>query len=197
MYLNESWERLTVPRHRRKDSDTFPSEISQDVTYKSPKRPFLRRRRKLVTVNATQQRERQHAVQPPAEVQASVLQTQAEVQANRTAIHELTAHVSALAKTIEKALTPTASTPVPPQANPVSTVQPPKSATRGKCKPCLARGTASCNHCFRCGQEGHQAVGCLSKPKSAGNVMGEPESPASVTSHDSMAPTNCPSLLKH
>lgn len=127
---------------------------------------------KTVTVNATQQRERQHAVQPPAEVQASVLQTQAEVQANRTAIHELTAHVSALAKTIEKALTPTASTPVPSQANPLSTVQPPKSATRGKCKSCLAQGTANCNHCFRCGQEGHRAVGCLSKSKPAGNVMG-------------------------
>lgn len=57
---------------------------------------------KTVTVYATQQGERQYAVQPPAEVQASVLQTHAEVQANRTAIHEWTAHVSALAKTIER-----------------------------------------------------------------------------------------------
>jgi len=124
---------------------------------------------KTVTVNATQQGERQHTVQPPAEVQASVLQTQAEVQANRTAIYELTAHVSALAKSIEKAFTPKASTPELTQANAVSTVHPPKSTTRGKCKLCMAQGTASCNHCFKCGQEGHRAVGCLSKSKPVGN----------------------------
>lgn len=125
---------------------------------------------KTVTVSATQQGERQHAGPPPAEVQASVLQTKAEVQANRIAIHELTAHVSALAKSIEKVFIPTNSTPELPQVNSASTVQPPKSATKGKCQPCLAQGTAICNHCFRCGQEGHRAVGCLSKTKSAGNV---------------------------
>lgn len=48
--LRESRERLTVPRHRRRGrmktwrtvDGAFPSEISQDVTCKSPKRPFLR-----------------------------------------------------------------------------------------------------------------------------------------------------------
>lgn len=124
---------------------------------------------KTVTVSGTQQGERQHVVgQPPAEVQA-VLQTKAEVQANRTAIHELTAHVSALVKTLEKALTPTTSIPEPLQANSLSTVQLPKNTTKGKCQPCLAQGTVICNHCFRCGQEGHRAVGCLSKTKPAGN----------------------------
>lgn len=127
---------------------------------------------KVVTVNATQQGERQHAVQPPAEVQASVLQTQAEVQANRTAIHELTAHVSALARTIEKVFTPITSVAELPQVNLASTVQASKHTSKGKCKSCTAQGTASCNHCFRCGQEGHRAVGCLSKTKPAGNVMG-------------------------
>jgi len=125
---------------------------------------------KTVTVNASQQGERQYAAQPPAEVQASVLQTKAEVQAKHTAIHELTAHVSALAKTIEKVLTTTTCTPETSKPNSASTVQPPKSATKGKCQPCLAQGTATCNHCFRCGQEGHRAVGCLSKSKPAGNV---------------------------
>lgn len=60
---------------------------------------------KTVTVNATQRGERPHAVQSPVGVQASIFQTQAEVQAQRTALQELTVHVSALAKTIEKALT--------------------------------------------------------------------------------------------
>lgn len=125
---------------------------------------------RTVTVNATQPEERQYAAQPPTEVQASVLQTKAEVQANRTAIHELTVHVSALAKTIEKVLTTTTSTPEPSQPNSVSTVQQPKCATKGRCQLCLAQGAAICNHCFRCGQEGHRAVGCLSKTKLTGNV---------------------------
>lgn len=34
------------PKRTGEDPDTFPSEISQDVTYKSPKRPFLRKRKK-------------------------------------------------------------------------------------------------------------------------------------------------------
>lgn len=127
-------------------------------------------RTKTVAVNASQQGERQYVAQPSAEVQANVLQTKAEVQANRTAIGELTAHVSALAKTIEKVLTTTTRTPDISQPISVSTVQPPKSATKGKCQACLAQGTVTCNHCFRCGQEGHRAVGCLSKSKPAGNV---------------------------
>lgn len=123
---------------------------------------------KTVTVSVTQQADR-HVVQPSVEVQASVLQTQAEVQANRTAIHDLTANVAALAKTIEKALTPVASAPESVQVNSASTVQPSNSATRGKCKQCVAQGTASCHHCFKCGKEGHRAVGCLSKTKLMGN----------------------------
>lgn len=126
---------------------------------------------KTVTVNTTQQGERQQTVQPPAEVQASTLQTRAEIQANRSAIHELTVHVSALAKSIEKALKPMISTPEPSQANTVSTVSPPKPTAKGKCPSCKAQGAASCNHCFRCGQEGHRAVGCLSKTRPAGNVI--------------------------
>lgn len=56
------------------------------------------RKTKAITVNAMQQGERQHAVQPPTEVQVTILQTQAEVQANRAAIHEPTAHVTCLSK---------------------------------------------------------------------------------------------------
>ena len=147
------------------------------------------------TVNATQQGERQYAVQPPAEAQVSVLQIKAEVQANRTAIQELTELVSALAKSIEKVLTPTTCTSEPAQVNSISTVTSPKSTMKGKCKACLAQGTGICNHCFKCGQEGHRAVGCLSKTKLAGNVRGSlkgppvikqaVESPVTVTSYES------------
>ncbi|KAK7898434.1 hypothetical protein WMY93_019287 [Mugilogobius chulae] len=122
-------------------------------------------RTKVVTVNATHQDEREQAVQPTSEVKATVLQTQAEVQAQRTAIHELTTHVSALTKTLEKAFTTTARVPEPVQTVTVNTVQPPKTVKSRKCQLCTAEGLDRCNHCFKCGQEGHRAVGCLLRSK--------------------------------
>lgn len=109
-----------------------------------------------------QQGAKQKAMQAPTETPSSVLQTQAEVQANRTAIHELTAQVSALTKSLEKALSPAATTPVP-----VNTIQPgstqPPPAPKGRCKKCITDGIIRCTHCFKCGQDGHRAVGCLVK----------------------------------
>lgn len=37
------------------------------------------------------------------------------------------------------------------------------------CPNCVANGRSDCNHCFACGEEGHRAVGCLKKPRPAGN----------------------------
>ncbi|KAK0140303.1 hypothetical protein N1851_022778 [Merluccius polli] len=118
---------------------------------------------RTLTVNATQQGGKQKAAQSPAETPASVLQTQAEVLANRTAIHELTAQVSALAKSLEKALTPVLSN-VETVNTPQTTSAQPSSVPRGKCKTCIAEGIVMGTHCFKCGNEGHRAVGCLATP---------------------------------
>lgn len=37
------------------------------------------------------------------------------------------------------------------------------------CSNCVANGHPNCNHCFICGEAGHRAVGCLKRPKPAGN----------------------------
>lgn len=124
---------------------------------------------KVLTVSAMCEGEGESAAQPTAEVRTTVLQTQAEVQAQSTAINELTAHVSALAKTLEKAFTPTGKALDPMQTNAANKAQPPKLAKSPRCQPCTAQGHDSCNHCFKCGQEGHRAVGCLLKKKPAGN----------------------------
>lgn len=129
---------------------------------------------RVVTVNATNQGDREQVAPPTTQVQATVLQTRAEVQAQRTAINELTAHVSALAKTLEKAFTPAANATVPKQTISVNTVQPPKSTKSRKCQSCTAHGLDSCNHCFKCGKEGHRAVGCLLRSKPAGNGKRSP-----------------------
>lgn len=117
-------------------------------------------KQKAVSVNAAQQdRDRQSAIQ-----------MQTEVQANRTAIHELTAQVSALTKSLEKALTPVVSTAQEnSRSMPPSTKQSAKPEIKGKCQQCLAQGNDSCTHCFRCGQEGHRAIGCLLRNNSSGN----------------------------
>lgn len=125
---------------------------------------------KVVSVNATHQGEREQTNQPAAEVKNTVLQTQAEVQAQRTAINELTAHVSALAKTLEKAFTPAVKVLEAAPTISANPVQPPKSAQPRKCQSCTTQGLDRCHHCFKCGQEGHRAVGCLLKNKPSGNV---------------------------
>lgn len=97
-------------------------------------------------------------------------QMQTEVQANRTAILELTAQVSSLTKSLEKALQPVANA-VPESTH---TLQAPrkqltKPEVKGKCQQCISQGNDTCTHCFRCGKEGHRAVGCLKKNNPQGN----------------------------
>lgn len=90
----------------------------------------------------------------------------AEVKANREAIHELSAQVTALTKSLEKVMSIRPA--VQQQADlAAATAQPPsKSETKGKCKQCIAQNVDVCTHCFLCGQAGHRAVGCLMKSRS-------------------------------
>lgn len=95
----------------------------------------------------------------------NTVQIQSEVQANRAAIQELTVQVSSLTKCLEKALTPVVSA-VTEDARPILPLskQPtPKQEVKGKCHQCASQGTDQCTHCFRCGKEGHRAIGCLQK----------------------------------
>lgn len=96
---------------------------------------------------------------------------QTEVQANRAAIHEQTAQVSSLTKRLEKVPTPMVNA-VAENAQPtlpVSKQPAPKSEVKGKCQKCIAQEIERCTHCFRCGKEGHRAVGCLQKSNVSGN----------------------------
>ena len=85
-----------------------------------------------------------------------------EVRANAVAITELSAQVSALTKNLEKCIPykPDRSN-VPPMV--ASTVQSQRTSRNGKCQECQQNGYDSCSHCFRCGQSGHRAVGCLNR----------------------------------
>lgn len=100
----------------------------------------------------------------------NAVQMQAEVQANRTAIQELTAQVSSLTKSLEKALTPMVSSGtenIHPHFS--HQKQPVKSEAKRRCQQCVSQGKDSCSHCFKCGKEGHRAVGCLMKNNLSGN----------------------------
>lgn len=90
----------------------------------------------------------------------------AELQANRAAIKELTAQVSSLTKHLAQ-MPQRTDCPLPvscgdPDSSPT---YPPIQTTekRGKCKDCADKGKATCPHCFSCGQAGHRAVGCLQR----------------------------------
>lgn len=100
----------------------------------------------------------------------NTVQMQAEVQANRTAIQELTAQVSSLTKSLEKALTPMVSTVTD---NTHTTLphqkQTSRSEVKRRCQQCASQGNNSCIHCFKCGKEGHRAIGCLIKTNPSGN----------------------------
>lgn len=90
---------------------------------------------------------------------------ESEVRANAAAITELSAHVSAFTKNLEKFLSKSDN-----MQNcslmAVSTVQSHRTQRNGKCQECQQQGYDSCNHCFRCGQTGHRAVGCLNRSRS-------------------------------
>ncbi|KAL3999774.1 chromobox protein 6 [Sarotherodon galilaeus] len=100
----------------------------------------------------------------------NAIQVQAEVQANRSAIQELTAQVSSLAKSLEKAITPVVNVATENAYNPLPHVkQSAKPEVKGKCHQCVSQGNDICSHCFRCGKEGHRAIGCLQKGTLSGN----------------------------
>lgn len=88
----------------------------------------------------------------------------AEVKANRDAIQELSAQVSALTKNLENVVMSMG--PGVQQQTKVVTAsaqQPLKSEVKGKCKQCISQNVEVCTQCFFCGQAGHRAVGCLIK----------------------------------
>lgn len=100
----------------------------------------------------------------------NAIQVQAEVQANRSAIQELTAQVSSLAKSLEKAITPVVNVATDNTYNPLPHIkQSAKPEVKGKCHQCVSQGHDTCSHCFRCGKEGHRAIGCLQKGTLSGN----------------------------
>ncbi|KAL4008811.1 hypothetical protein ACER0C_002663 [Sarotherodon galilaeus] len=100
----------------------------------------------------------------------NAIQVQAEVQANRSAIQELTAQVSSLAKSLEKAITPVVNVATENTYNPLPHIkQSAKPEVKGKCHQCVSQGHDTCSHCFRCGKEGHRAIGCLQKGTLSGN----------------------------
>lgn len=118
-------------------------------------------RPKLAAVNVKHDSDHPHATQVTGEVQA-----------NRTAIHELTAQVSALARSLEKVMRPGEGGALQnTRTAPPTTTQPDKPETRGKCRQCATQGNGICTHCFRCGQAGHRAVGCMMKSTQSGNEV--------------------------
>lgn len=117
---------------------------------------------RLQTVNA-------NAAQ--VEKNKSSVKMQTEVQANRAAIQELTEQVSSLTKSLEKALTPVVNAATQ-NTRPItsSTKHPaPKFQVKGKCQNCIDQETEHCTQCFKCGKEGHRAIGCLKNSSVSGN----------------------------
>lgn len=107
-----------------------------------------------VTVSAAQHS--QSELNTPTKVDA-------ELQANRDAIKELTAQVSSLTKHLAQMSTPTEAVKLKDCRSPTDRTQPPWSETRGKCNDCVQKNNTNCVHCFVCGQAGHRAIGCLQR----------------------------------
>lgn len=107
-----------------------------------------------VTVSAAQHS--QSELNTPTKVDA-------ELQANRDAIKELTAQVSSLTKHLAQMSTPTEAVKLKDCRSPTDRTQPPWSETRGRCNDCVQKNNTNCVHCFVCGQAGHRAIGCLQR----------------------------------
>lgn len=109
-----------------------------------------------VTVNVTQHVEGEQGSQRNQQTLVN-----SEIEANRTAIMQLTAQVSALIKSMEDLSKPGMSGPTSTQSG---------KFTKSKCRECTQQKLEKCFHCFRCGQIGHRAVGCLNRAKSGNQV---------------------------
>lgn len=90
-----------------------------------------------------------------------------ELKANRDAIHDLTTQVSVLAKSLERMVTPVDIAVVRQKSAA-------KTDTKGRCQTCVSQGNERCSHCFKCGQSGHRAIGCLSPTTQMGNQTRPP-----------------------
>lgn len=112
-----------------------------------------------------------HANTAQVDKDKTSVKMETEVQANRAAIQELMAQVSSLTKSLEKALTPmvNAVTETTRPTVPALKQQTPKHEVKGKCQKCIDQEAERCIHCFKCGKEGHRAVGCLQKSIASGN----------------------------
>lgn len=121
-------------------------------------------RPKPVTISSAQQgdSERSEKFQPTPD--------DSEAQANRIAIMELTAHLSALTQKVEKLLKPTVGEAQGGASPLAANSATERTNTKGKCHECSQQGNANCPHCFRCGQAGHRAIGCLKKQRSGNGV---------------------------
>lgn len=95
-------------------------------------------------------------------------QADAELQANRDAIRELTAQVSSLTRHMTLLDRPAERVQSDRPSTSVSRPQSLSGDKKGRCHDCIVSGTLSCPHCFICGQAGHRAIGCLQR-KSSGN----------------------------
>lgn len=136
---------------------------SANVETERQKRLNTVHKHKLLTVSSSQQEDSEKSYET---LQKRV---EGEARANRTALMELTAQVSALTKNLEKMMRPTATVESQPAAPLVNVKVPDKPETKRRCDDCIHRGNQDCCHCFRCGQAGHRAVGCLKKGTKVGN----------------------------
>ncbi len=108
-----------------------------------------------VTVSAAQHS--QSELNTPTKVDA-------ELQANRDAIKELTAQVSSLTKHLAQMSTPTEAVEAEKDCrSPTDRTQPPWSETRGKCNDCVQKKQYQLCSLLVCGQAGHRAIGCLQR----------------------------------
>lgn len=120
---------------------------------------------KSVTISSAQQGAKQ-----PLDG-AKLTDVNRDIQANQTAIQELTAQVSTLTKHLTKLTAKVNSeTPIDSRSPQTSTLTG-RANTRGRFSQCLEQGSVSCPHCFRSGQVGHRAVGCLRRQRSGNGVQ--------------------------
>lgn len=90
-------------------------------------------------------------------------QIDAELQANREAIRELTAQVSSLTQHMKLVNQPVDCPPTGSSSTPVKHPPSQTSEKKGRCPDCIMKEIINCPHCFVCGQAGHRAIGCLQR----------------------------------